>query len=165
DDPKGFTANLIKHTAHIVREDLRREGNEVTEAAKVDKTYDAYEEANPDTDGKTGFKQMWASGEIQSYMAEHLGHNPISAHMSMVAEAKASAAEATTQKMITEAVEKAKKEFVTMNRAREVTDGLGGGPGYTPRDGNDELKNTKERGGFVNVVAQKLARSRRNATQ
>lgn len=164
ENPKEFAANLIKVAKDSVKGELATEAAVSKENANVDKTYDSYAEKNPSNEDQTGFVEMWSNGDIQKFIDTNPGHNPISAHMSIVDGLNAESAKANQQKAIdnavAEAVKKTKADMVKQQRARVITDGLSGGPGYAPSGEDEGLKDTKKAGGTVSVLAERLARRR-----
>ena len=161
DDPKGYATNLEKLYRHnaqsLVRsaiEDYDKTIKERQEQSKVDNTFDSYAKKNPPNESKSGFLEMWDSGKIQAYMDENPGHNAISAHMALTEEVRLASA-------VKAAVEDAKKKMTKENQARIRTDGLGHGPAHKTGKDDDELSNTKKKGGTVAVLAQRLARMRK----
>lgn len=161
DDPKGYATNLEKLYRHnaqgLVRsaiEEYDRTVKEQQEKTKIDNTFDSYASKNPSNKSKTGFVEMWDSGKIQAYMDDNPGHNAISAHMALTEEERLSAT-------VKAAVEDAKKKMTKEHQARIRTDGLGAGPSHTVGKGDDELQNTKQKGGAVAVLAKRLARMRK----
>jgi hypothetical protein len=121
---------------------------------KVEETYRTYAQDNPD------FDQLWDSGDIRKFMDEHPGHNAISAHMAMTAEAR-------QEKAIKDAVAKALKEADTARRSvRKTASILGQGPTAAPTSpaaSTEDIKNPNKFGGHTSVLAARLAERRRAA--
>jgi hypothetical protein len=170
-DPKGFIQDLqnsfnsaLAAATDKVKNDIKSDLTENQQQAKIDETYDVYTKDNPDNDGGTGFLQMWNAGQLQTFIDQHPGHTPISAHMALTAENRSQ----SIQQQIDAAVEKARKEerakIKKEQEARVRTDGLSSAPTYTPISKDEELKDTKKKGGLVNVLAGKLSKMRQGAT-
>ena len=155
DDPQGYEANRFAQFMHE-RDIIDYQRNrEMQKNTSVKGTFDQYEKDNPD------FKQMWDSGEIKKYMADHPGHNAISAHMMLTKEA----ARKSLDEKIKEAVDKAIKETtekVTADfRAKRNAQTIGDGPGGVKMGGaNEDLKDTKTQGGLVSALAVRLQKMR-----
>lgn len=159
-DPKGFLDNMLKRAEFVAqakfdeyRTQLDQQSQKQSQEQAVVSTYEAYAKDNPD------FDEMWDSGEIKSYMDKHPGHNPISAHMAMTADAKAEA-------RAKEAAEKAVKEYEAALRSKRASNVLGAGPATIPtesRQADDRLKNPKKYGGITNVLTARLLERRKAA--
>jgi myosin heavy subunit len=157
ENPKEFLTNLKKAVAY----ELMAEQQQLKEAAqkqevetKVEQTYSSYAQENPD------FDAMWDSGEIREFMEKNPGHNAISAHMAMTAEAR-------QEKAVKAAVAKALKEAETARRSvRKTAAILGQGPTSVPTSpaaSTDDLKNPNKFGGHTSVLAARLVERRRAA--
>ena len=158
EDPKGYVDNINKMVAHQVQTGIEtamkqsaEQNQQATVEAQVEKTYQTYAKDNPD------FNTLWDTGEIKAYMDQHPGHNAISAHMAMTAEAR-------QQKAIDDAVAKALSEAETARRStRKAGSILGPGPSSVPtstKNSDDELKNPNKYGGATSVLAARLERMR-----
>ena len=150
-DPKWFAANLYRQIREEVVSDIRAEEKVAKEQDMTRKTYESYEKENPD------FVTMWQKGEIQRFMENNPGHNPISAHMVMTRESR-----------VKEAIEQAKKdaeaEVEKRFKSKQKASVLGTGRAATGRPPIDTtLADTKTHGGFVNVWAEKLRQMRSGA--
>jgi len=155
DDPHGYAANLYAQMLHEARGQLKREQKETstrteqeTRTESIKKTYLKYAEKNPD------FNPMWKSGEIQKFMGENPGHNAISAHR-----------ELTLEKVLTAEREKVAKEtearVIKNFQAKKNAQVLDGGGGRTPSPNeNPELVDTKQHGGLITALANRLKASR-----
>lgn len=163
DDPVGFAENQRKQIAHKVRQDLKAENQEKETQSKLDKTFSEYSSNNPDNDDKTGFVQMWESGKIQDFMEQNPGHTAISAHMTLTAETRSKSIDKQISEAVAKEVAKIRTKLEKENKARVRTDGLGSGPAYTPGDEDDELKDTKSKGGLISVLANRSAKRARQA--
>jgi hypothetical protein len=152
DDPKAYVSALRQAIMQDAKAEVLAELEQRNGEAKVDKTFDEYANQNPDNKDGTGFVQMWDSGATKQFMDANPGHNAISAHMALTAEAK-------TQAKIDAAVKKAKAEMTKQIQARVVTDGLGAGPAHTPTETN-ELNDTNKKGGRITVLADRLRKMR-----
>jgi hypothetical protein len=162
-DPKGYNANLRAEAKYIAQQELKRE-LEIRDQAltktqrdnKIKADYEQYEKDHPD------FVEMWNSGKILAYVEAHPGYSPIAAHMALTREAREkeireSALKESAQKL-KDAEEKAKKDAEAKRKASSV---LGGGPASRPGDTVDaELQNSKERGGTVTVLLNRLRKMR-----
>lgn len=162
DDPVGYAENLKKIIAYEVKQEMKTEYQERETQSKVDKTFESYSSKHPDNDDKTGFVQMWESGKIQDFMDSNPGHNAISAHIMLTEDSRNKSIEERISKGIEEGVAKVREKLEKENKARVRTDGLDAGPSYTPGDADDELKDTKKKGGLISVLA---ARSERRKAQ
>ena len=158
-DPKKFLGDF----AAKIKSDAIAEFTEATraEASRNQAVSDFanYAKDNPDTNDGKGFDQMWDSGEIKSFIADHPGHNAISAHMAMTADRKIQEA---TSKAVAEATEKLQKQFQAKRNAAVI----GGGPASTVvmgGKGNADLANTKTQGGLTSTLAARLERMRASA--
>lgn len=156
ENPKGYAANLYAQVLHETRVALDREQKENHFRTGTMKTIDGYKKENPD------FDVMWQKGEIQKFMQENPGHNAISAHLFMTSEAKVAA-------RIAAEVEKAKKEteakILANVKAKQSARVLGGGPAPSGAPKVDEdLKDTKSRGGVVATLADRLMARRKGGT-
>jgi hypothetical protein len=117
-------------------------------------TFSEYEKANPD------FKKMWDSGELDTYMKTHPGHNAISAHKELTEATRIKAAvDAAVEKAIKETEARVTKNFQAKRNATVLTDGPGIIPGSAP---DTLLQNTKQYGGFTRVMAEKLNQMRQS---
>ena len=155
DDPHGYAANLYAQMLHEARGQLKREQKEgaakterETHQESVKKTYTKYAEKNPD------FNDMWTSGEIKKFMDANPGHNAISAHR-----------ELTLEKVLTAEREKTAKEtearVIKNFQAKRNAHVLDGGGGRTPSPNeNPELVDTKQHGGLISALANRLKASR-----
>lgn len=164
DDPIGFEENQRARTLHEIS--IQNQKAQQAEMRKmtfeqISKTFDDYAAEHSD------FSKMWDSGEIETYMRQHPGHNAISAHMAITATGNQS----NVQKMIDEAVAKARKEereLVTKNfqAKRNATVIDSGTPTRGTTDGIDPaLQDTNKFGGRNTVLANRLAELRRAATR
>ena len=156
EDPKGYSAYLVDIATKKAKAEMLAETQQKNVESQIDSTYDSYAEQNPANENKTGFVEMWESGDIQAYIDKHPGHNPISAHMELTNQARIDAA-------VAEAVAKTKEENKKQREARKITDGLTGGPGYVPANDDDSLTDTKRHGGKVTAIAARLAARRQQA--
>lgn len=161
DDPKGFADNQRKQIAYEVKQEMKAENQEKETQSKLDQTFSEYSADNPDNDDKTGFVQMWESGKIQDFMEDNPGHTAISAHMMLTEETRSKSMETQISEAVAKEVAKIRTKLEKENKARVRTDGLGSGPSYTPGDEDDELKDTKSKGGLVSVLAARSARRAR----
>lgn len=151
-DPKWFAANMYRQIREEVVADLRAEERAAKQQEMTRKTYETYEKENPD------FVSMWQKGEIQKFLETHPGHNPISAHMVLTREAR-------EREKIAQAKKEAEEEVEKRFRAKQKAAVLGSGPSATGRPSLDkELANTKDKGGFVNVMAERLRLLRSGVT-
>jgi len=75
-DPKGVLTQL----ADEIRSDLRGEVDREKAEAAIEKTYQRFQEKNPD------FKIRLESGEIRQFIEKHPGHNPLSAYYMLTKE-------------------------------------------------------------------------------
>lgn len=162
-DPKGYNANLRAEAKYIAQQELKRELeirdqtlSKTQRDNKIKADYEQYEKDHPD------FIEMWNSGKILAYVEAHPGYSPIAAHMALTREAREKtirdeALKDANQKL-KDAEEKAKKDAEAKRKASSV---LGGGPAARPGEPVDaELQNTKERGGPVTVLFERLKKMR-----
>lgn len=126
DNPVDLARGVYQQVLSDVRADLTYAEREKTHQEGINKTYDSYSEKHPD------FDSMWESGELQRFMNENPGHNPISAH----AEIKASK----------------EPEVVTEPPASAST--------VPSKPADQRLSDTKRHGGISAVLAQRLVESR-----
>ena len=158
-DPKGYYENLAKYNAHVTRTEFQQILAERDEQARqqafesqIDRTYSAYANDNPD------FDQMWDSGEITAYIDTHPGHNPISAHMALTAEARM---QAKVDEAVKAALDKADADQRSKRATRSI---MGAGPSRQPTPPSDaELKDPKKYGGDTQVLTERLLARRRAA--
>ena len=160
DNPKEYTQYLIQVAKEEAKAEISAETEQKQIESKIDATYDAYAEKNPSNEDGTGFVEMWESGKIKEFIDANPGHNPISAHMALTVESRL---EKAIREAEAKAAAKVKEEFQKNMKARKITDGLSGGPGYVPADEDDTLKDTKRHGGKVATLAERLAARRRQA--
>lgn len=158
DDPAGFAENQRKAIKYEIMQDMKAEQREKETQSAIDKTFSEYSKRHPDNDDNTGFVQMWESGKIQEFMEKNPGHNAISAHIMLNEEHMSQSIEGRIKKGIEDGVARVKEKLLKENKARVRTDGLDSGPSYTPGDEDDELKDTKKKGGLISVLAARSAR-------
>ncbi len=158
-DPKGYAANMYAQ----IRGELSREHDQRDDTqsrnAQVKKTFDDYASKNSD------FMSMWDSGDIPKFMQQNPGHNAISAHIMLTAEKH----RGESEKQMTERIAKAVKEAedkVTKNfqAKRTATKVLSGGGAPPPNADENELTDTKSRGGLTAVITERLKRMRGGVT-
>lgn len=154
-DPKGYHDNLIiqareqaKREVQAVIEQSERQQQQRAREERIKKTYELYEKENPD------FRTMWDRGEIQAFLEANPGHNPISAHQLMTMEARI---KAVAEQAAKEAEERTNRNWQAKRQAAV----LGTGPsGIGATDADNELQNTKARGGPVSVLVNRLQKLR-----
>lgn len=164
DDPKGYAKNFqlltVQKSKDIIRAELKQEEAD----KKMANTFDTYADENADNESGTGFMQMWNSGQLQTYIDQNPGHNAISAHLKLTETSKAQSIQEQIDAGIAAGVAAEKKRLAAETKARVRTTGLGQGPAYTATDtSDDELKDTKKRGGKIAVMADRLKRMRQGA--
>jgi len=151
DNPKAFSDNLyLQIKTEAIRDAMaaiKAETAKEQQDRVLQETYVKFEDNNPD------FRPMWNKGEIQKFMESNPGHNPMSAYQAMTLPARI---EAATK----EAVEKARKTFETDQLAKRKATTLGKTTQSPQPDTDAELKNAKDSGGVVSVIAHRLARMR-----
>lgn len=159
-DPKGYHDNLMIQARELARREAqslldqsRTATQRELEQAEIKRRYEAYEKDNPE------FKKMWDSGEIVKFMESNPGmYTPISAHKEMTREAR--------EKAIAEAAAKEAEERTNKNwQAKRQATVMGTGPAGvgTTSEADAELNNTKERGGAVSVLVNRLQKMRQAA--
>lgn len=148
DDPVGYEANRMAQLKHETRQSLKNEDAVASRTKTIEQTFKTYEEKNPD------FKTMWDSGEIEKFMADHPGHNAISAHKELTEEKRMQDA---ISKAIKETEERVTKNFQAKRSAAVISEGGGSSPLKTVPD---ELKDTKSHGGLVSAITSRLQRLR-----
>ena len=145
DNPKEFYENLISQVTFNVANSMSAKTQEETREAKLASTFENYAKENED------FNEMWESGAIPKFMEENPGHNAISAHMQMTADAR-------TQAKIDEAVKAAETKIINDLKAKGKTRSLPSGPSGS-RQSNakipQELANPSKFGGIENVLVQR----------
>lgn len=155
--PKEYIENIGNFIRHHIKSGIDEFKDSYTKEMRqqdfetqIEKTFEAYAKDNPD------FDEMWDAGQIEKFMAQNPGHNPISAHMSM-----------TMEKRIDEAVKKALGEAETKRRTTRATSTILG-----PRSSKSvqpemdaELKEPKKFGGIDEVLTKRMERrmAQRNA--
>lgn len=139
EDPIGYQANLAKQ----IKAEIHAESNQHSARQAIDKTFSSYEKDNPD------FRSMWDSGKLKDYMRENPGHNAISAHMTLTAEAKAKAREADIRK---EERQKVMREFKIKGNAGGLAD-VGGGERPKSSTSDVRLNDPDKYGGAEAVLA------------
>lgn len=144
EDPKGFAANIHAQVKAEVKNDLKAEDAQLTQQQRIIKTFDDYKAKNSD------FQGMWEDGTIPNFMKENPGHNAISAHMAI-----------TEQKRIEAAVKDAESKMRANILAKKESRVLGGGPAHAGPTVDQALNNTREHGGRLSVMANRLAQLRR----
>jgi len=151
EDPKGYAANLYAQMRYELFNEAEQKSRNQKKQEGFETDVMAYKKSNPD------FEEMLKNGEIGKFLNEHPAHNPISAHQALTAEKK-----------LNEAIESAKKEAreetLKQLRAKKHSQVLGSGPAVSrgPAEEN-ELKDTKQKGGLTSVLAGRLAQMRRKA--
>jgi len=154
EDPVGYEANRFAQFHYESKQLLEQEAIKKATVEGMDKTFSDYEKANPD------FKKMWDSGELETYMKAHPGHNAISAHKELTEATRVKAAvDDAVAKAIKETEARITKNFQAKRNATVLTDGPGVAPGITP---DASLQNTKQFGGFTRIMANKLSQMRQN---
>ena len=154
EDPSGYNANLFAQFHHESKQLLEQEAIKKATVDGIGKTFGDYEKANPD------FKKMWDSGELETYMKDHPGHNAISAHKDLTEATRVKAAtDKAVEKAIKETEARVTKNFQAKRNATVLTDGPGVIPGNSP---DALLQNTKQHGGFTRVMADKLSQMRQS---
>jgi len=155
-DPKGYHDNLViqareqaKREVRMALEQSEQRRLQESREASIRRTYEKYEKENPD------FKAMWDRGEIQVFLEANPGHNPISAHQVMTMERRIKEA---AEKAAREAEEKTNKNWQAKRQAAVIGSGPSGVGSASDVDA--ELHNTKERGGPVSVLVNRLQRMR-----
>lgn len=165
DNPKGFIVNLFSQIVDETVKVMESRSAQNAQKSTIQGTFEKFAKDNPGDEeaGLKGFDALWKSGEVQQFMKANPGHNAMSAYLVMTAEARAKSVETRAEKTAREKAEKAAEEARRNKQAKDGARSLGAGPGGAPsRDANAELKNTKERGGLVSTLAQRLS-SRRSA--
>lgn len=156
EDPKGYAANLYAQARHELMQEIKGQTQADMQQKGVRKTFDEYAAKNSD------FMPMWESGQIPKFMEQNPGHNAISAHIIL----KQGTALADLDKRIKEEVAKAEKaaeERAIKNfQAKKRAAVLPGGA-TLPAGEDDELKDTKSRGGLVSALTERLLRGRRES--
>ena len=151
EDPKGYAANLYAQMRYELAQETAQQTGQQRQKETFQKDVASYREKNPD------FDVMMKSGEIQKFLADHPAHNPLSAHQFL-----------TVEKRLNEAVESARKEerekIFAQVKAKKHAQVLGSGPAVSsgPAE-DDEIKDTKSRGGLTSVLSNRLALMRRKA--
>lgn len=161
DDPKGYVKNLRLLITQQARETIKAEQKADDDEKRMARTFDTYADENKDNADGTGFMQMWNSGKIQAYIDQNPGHNAISAHLKLTETSKTQTIQQQIDAGIAEGVAKEKARLAAENKARVRTVGLNQGPAYTAKESSDdELKDTKKKGGKIAVMAERLKRMR-----
>ena len=154
EDPVGYEANRFAQFHFESKQLLTQEAMQKATVDGISKTFGDYEKANPD------FKKMWDSGELETYMKDHPGHNAISAHKDLTEATRVKAAtDKAVEKAIKETEARVTKNFQAKRNATVLTDGPGVIPGSAP---DASLQNTKQHGGFTRVMADKLSQMRQS---
>ena len=158
DNPKGFITNLFAQMVDETRKVLLNDQAQSAQKSTVKGTFDKFADTHKGDKeaGIKGFREMWDSKEISAYMKANPGHNAMSAYLEMTM--------STREKAIAEKAARTAAETARKNKeAKDGARSLGAGPGGAPtHDANADLKNTKERGGITQTLAQRLI-SRRSA--
>lgn len=152
DNPKGFITNLFAQMVDETRKVLLADQAQTKQQSTIQGTFDKFADSHksdPEA-GIKGFREMWDAKEVQQYMKANPGHNAMSAYLEMTLPAR--------EKAIAEKASRTAAETARKNReAKDGARSLGAGPGGAPsHDKNVELQNTKERGGIVQTLAQRL---------
>lgn len=159
DKPKEFLTNFfaqaVDETAKVIVSML----NQRDQAQAKEATLSDFAKSHPGDPehGIKGFEDMKKSGEIKDYMKANPGHTVKSAYLEMTLPAREKAIAARTEAKIKADQEKAAEEARKNKEAKAGARVLGQGPAGAPKgDTGVELKDTKARGGLVNVLAQKI---------
>lgn len=86
-------------------------------------------------------------------------HDELSAALMLHIDSLEKGKQAEIDDAVAKAVKEAEEKFIKNSEAKRTARALGSGPKATP-DEHAELKNTKERGGVTNVLAERLKRMR-----
>ncbi len=158
-DPKGYLDNMKAFIDHQVQSRIEAFQTQSAQMAekqsyeqKIQSTYESYAKENPD------FDEMWDSGELKEFMDKNPGHNAISAHILLTAEAKRNAA---IEKAVADALKKKEAEIKSKRAASKV---VGAGPAVVPtpaRESDERLKDPTKFGGKTNVLMQRLLERRK----
>jgi hypothetical protein len=153
--PKAAIVNMYQQLKHDITHQIATEQAVGSRERGIRSTYEKFERDNPD------FSDMWQAGEVQQFIETNPGHNPISAYHAL-----------TLEKRIAEVKDQTRKEaeaaVMKKIRAKGGAGSLGRGPspeskvtGSTSTD--PRLKSTKNYGGVVSVISDRLAAMRRAA--
>jgi len=164
ENPKLFLANfgrqIAAETSKIVLSKVDARENTRTTQSKIEKTYDAFADKNPD------FLDMVSDGRIKSFLDKNPGHNHISAYHELTAADREAKQKEAEQKRIDEAVKKREAELHADYKAKRSAATLGEpGAGLsrpTFSEEAPELMDTKKHGGLTNALVARL-RARRAA--
>lgn len=158
-DPKGYLDNMKAFIDHQVQSRIdafQAQSAQMAEKQsyeqKIQSTYESYASENPD------FDEMWDSGELKEFMDKNPGHNAISAHIMLTAEAKQKAA---IEKAVADALKKKEAEIKSKRAAAKV---VGAGPAVVPtpaKESDERLKDPTKFGGKTNVLMQRLLERRK----
>lgn len=156
-NPKAFLANFGRQIYSEIMAEVQqtqqlrdREAKQKTAEERIQDRYKKYEKDNPD------FKEMWESGEIQTYMDDNPGETPISAHRALTEESRIKSA-------VDDAVKTAVKDTEKKVKTKKSAKVIGGGPADAAQRAQnqvpEELTNTKKFGGLAQVLTRRsLAR-------
>jgi hypothetical protein len=155
-NPKEFLNEFASRIKEEALAEISQRASIEQAKSKTISDMQAYAEKYADTEDGKGFDQMWNAGEIHKFIAEHPGHNAISAHQMLTGEHWTQKA---INKAVAEAVEKTTKQF----QAKRNAGVLSGGPAasvITGGQGQGDLADTKINGGLVSTLAARLQRMR-----
>jgi hypothetical protein len=156
ENPKGFLTDFAKQVRDEVRaevmgevEKLNTERKAQAEEKEVEARYSKYAEDNPD------FNKMWDSGEIEVFMGENPGLDPMNAHILMTKDAREA-----------DIYRKAEAKAVNNLKTKKANQVISAGPSATGRPAGQtpaELKDTKKYGGLTSVLAVRSAQRNKAA--
>jgi hypothetical protein len=147
EDPKNFLADFARSIEKRMLE-KQSEFTTVEQNAllqdRVNATFENFEKHND------GFRAMWDSGELKSFMDENPGHNAISAFHELTFEKRVQAAKE-------EAAKEAEKKVLANLKAKGNAKSLESGPTASRPSGvDDELINPEKYGGLTKVLTDRF---------
>lgn len=155
-DPKGFVKTLYSQIRADVKkaQDASRDEQAANQRqASINKAYKKYAEEHPD------FETMWKKGDIQKFMDDNPGHTPLSAHTMLTVEARI---KAEVDKQVAEKTKEIEDNLLAKKRAGVLGKDTPAARKEPAADASKDpaLNDTKKRGGFTSVMADKLKRMR-----
>jgi len=166
EDPRGFLENFAKqiqtNTLNAVNQTTqsqRQKEQETQYNTALQKTFNEFGDQNDD------FWDLWdeGNGPIKQFMDQNVGHNAISAYMSLKAEENEKAVQEKIDAAVKKAVAEAEQTWTKNQRIKRHATVLGGGPSATPVSDDATLKNPEKYGGLTSVLADRIRAMRQGA--
>jgi hypothetical protein len=162
-DEKGFAANLLRQARSEVRADLTGQLKNEKMKEKALSTFQNFAESHQD------FGELWNTGKISMFMAQHPGHNAISAYYEITKTTRDDDVKKQIEDAKKQAAEEAEKRTLANIKAKGGAKVLEAGPSARTAGGQinkvpPELRETKKHGGTVKVLTDRLLKRRAEQT-